>query len=84
MKVSAKSALATAIRRALTRWSALTRHRDDGHIEIDNNAAERARCAPSPRGRRRQRSVVDATGIIRRVALKAAMQDGATTFGVAG
>ena len=41
-KVSAKSALATAIRYALTRWSALTRYRDDGHIEIDNNAAERA------------------------------------------
>jgi transposase len=41
-KVSAKSALASAIRYALTRWAALTRYRDDGHIEIDNNAAERA------------------------------------------
>jgi transposase len=41
-KVSAKSALAGAIRYALTRWTALTRYRDDGHIEIDNNAAERA------------------------------------------
>jgi hypothetical protein len=24
------------------RWTALTRYRDDGRIEIDNNAAERA------------------------------------------
>jgi transposase len=31
-----------AIRYALTRWAALTRYRDDGCIEIDNNAAERA------------------------------------------
>ena len=37
-----KSELAGAIRYALTRWSALTRYRDDGRIEIDNNAAERA------------------------------------------
>ena len=41
-KVSAKSALAVAIRYALTRWAALVRYCDDGHIEIDNNAAERA------------------------------------------
>jgi transposase len=41
-KVSAKSALAIAIRYALTRWAALVRYRDDGHIEMDNNAAERA------------------------------------------
>jgi transposase len=40
--VSQKSALAIAIRYALTRWAALTRYRDDGRIEIDNNAAERA------------------------------------------
>lgn len=40
--VSQKSALAIAIRYALTRWAALTRYRDDGAIEIDNNAAERA------------------------------------------
>ena len=32
----------SAIRYALTRWAALTRYRDDGRIEIDNNAAERA------------------------------------------
>jgi transposase len=41
-KLSKKSELAAAIRYALTRWSALTRYRDDGRIEIDNNAAERA------------------------------------------
>lgn len=41
-KVSKKSELAGAIRYALSRWRALTRYRDDGRIEIDNNAAERA------------------------------------------
>jgi transposase len=41
-KTSAKSALAVAVRYALTRWTALTRYVDDGRIEIDNNAAERA------------------------------------------
>jgi hypothetical protein len=41
-KVSAKSELAKAIGYSLTRWRALTRYRDDGRIEIDNNAAERA------------------------------------------
>jgi transposase len=41
-QVSAKSALASAIRYALTRWAALVHYRDDGCIEIDNNAAERA------------------------------------------
>lgn len=40
--VSKKSELAVAIRYALTRWTALTRYRDDGAIEIDNNAAERS------------------------------------------
>lgn len=40
--VSKKSELAIAIRYALSRWAALTRYRDDGRIEIDNNAAERA------------------------------------------
>ena len=40
--VSAKSALAGAIKYALVRWVALTRYRDDGRIEIDNNTAERA------------------------------------------
>lgn len=41
-KISQKSALAEAIRYALTRWTALTRYVGDGRIEIDNNAAERA------------------------------------------
>src|SRR3954471_18902008 len=41
-KLSKKSELAGAIRYALTRWSALTRYRYDGRIEIDNNAVERA------------------------------------------
>jgi hypothetical protein len=40
--VSKKSALAVAIRYALVRWPALTRYRDDGRLEIDNNAAERS------------------------------------------
>jgi transposase len=42
MQLSKKSELALAIRYALSRWSALTRYRDDGRLEIDNNAAERA------------------------------------------
>lgn len=42
LKLSAKSELATAIRYATSRWPALTRYRDDGTLEIDNNAAERA------------------------------------------
>lgn len=41
-KLSAKSELAIAIRYATARWPALTRYRDDGNIEIDNNAAERS------------------------------------------
>lgn len=43
--LSQKSATAKAIRYALSRWQALLRYCDDGRIEIDNNAAERAlRC----------------------------------------
>lgn len=43
--LSQKSATAKAIQYALKRWDALTRYCDDGRIEIDNNAAERAlRC----------------------------------------
>lgn len=41
-KVSKKSELAKAISYVLTRWPAFTRYRDDGRIEIDNNAAERS------------------------------------------
>jgi transposase len=41
-RVSTKSELAQAARYSLVRWKALTRYVDDGSIEIDNNAAERA------------------------------------------
>jgi transposase len=41
-KLSRKSDTAAAIRYALSRWRALTRYVDDGQLEIDNNAAERA------------------------------------------
>jgi transposase-like protein len=49
--VSAKSDLAGAIKYALVRWTALTRYRDDGRIEIDNNSAERS-IRPVALGRR--------------------------------
>ena len=41
-KLSQKSEMAAAIRYALERWSALLRYCEDGRIEMDNNAAERA------------------------------------------
>src|SRR4051794_38309417 len=41
-KLSRKSDTAKAIQYALGRWAALTRYCDDGTLEIDNNAAERA------------------------------------------
>jgi transposase len=41
-QVSTKSELAKAARYSLARWQALTRYVDDGRIEIDNSAAERA------------------------------------------
>jgi transposase len=41
-KLSRKSDTSAAIRYALTLWDALVRYCDDGRIEIDNNAAERA------------------------------------------
>jgi len=41
-KLSRKSETTAAIRYALVRWDALTRYIEDGHIEIDNNAAERS------------------------------------------
>ena len=41
-QLSKKSDLAGAIHYALSRWKALTRYCEDGRIEIDNNAAERA------------------------------------------
>ena len=43
--LSKKSDTAGAIRYELSHWRALTRYLDDGRLEIDNNAAERAlRC----------------------------------------
>ena len=41
-KLSRKSETTKAIRYALGRWDALLRFCDDGHLEIDNNAAERS------------------------------------------
>jgi transposase len=41
-KLSRKSELAKAIHYALERWPALTVFLDDGRVEMDNNAAERA------------------------------------------
>lgn len=40
--LSVKSPLADAIQYTLARWTALIRYLEDGRIEIDNNAAERA------------------------------------------
>jgi hypothetical protein len=39
---SAKSETAAAIRYALSHWRALNRYTEDGLLEIDNSAAERA------------------------------------------
>jgi len=41
-KLSQKSDVAVAIRYGLERWSALLRFCEDGRVEMDNNAAERA------------------------------------------
>ena len=41
-RVPPRGGLAEAIRYALTRWPALCRFLDDGRIELDNNAVERA------------------------------------------
>src|SRR6267143_1022517 len=41
-KLSRKSDTALAVRYALSRWDALLRYVDDGRVEIDKNAAERA------------------------------------------
>ena len=45
-QVSGKSALAQAIRYALSRWKALTRYVTNGRLEMSNNAAERAMKPP--------------------------------------
>jgi transposase len=42
VKLSKKSDTAVAVRYALGRWEALVRYCDDGHLEIDNNIAERS------------------------------------------
>jgi transposase len=42
VRKSKKSELTRAINYTLSRWTALTRYCEDGRIEIDNNAAERA------------------------------------------
>jgi transposase len=41
-KLSQKSDTTAAVKYALGRWQALTRYAEDGGLEIDNNAAERA------------------------------------------
>ncbi|AKU11350.1 transposase IS66 [Azoarcus sp. CIB] len=41
-RVSRKSGISEAIQYGLNHWQALVRYADDGRIEIDNNAAERA------------------------------------------
>ena len=41
-RISGKSELAAAIRYVRSRWPSFTRYVDDGHLEISNNAAERA------------------------------------------
>ncbi|MDA8230960.1 MAG: IS66 family transposase [Magnetospirillum sp.] len=41
-RLSGKAELAKAIRYARSRWMQLTRYLNDGHLEISNNAAERA------------------------------------------
>ncbi|CAO3424131.1 Mobile element protein [Azospirillum doebereinerae] len=41
-RIDGKSDTAKAVRYMLNRWMALTRHLNDGRLEIDNNAAERA------------------------------------------
>jgi len=41
-RLSGKAPLAGAIQYTLVRWEALTRYCEDGALEIDNNAAERA------------------------------------------
>ncbi len=41
-KLSRKSDTTAAVKYALGRWEALLRYADDGRLEIDNNAAERA------------------------------------------
>jgi hypothetical protein len=46
-KASAKSEIASAINYSLKRWSPLTRHCDDGLLEIDTDAFDK-RIRPAP------------------------------------
>jgi transposase len=41
-EVLPRSALGKAVTYCLTQWPKLTRFLEDGHLELDNNAAERA------------------------------------------
>ena len=41
-KISGKSPLAKAIRHALSRWPKVQPYLSNGHLELDNNSAERA------------------------------------------
>jgi hypothetical protein len=50
-EISAKSALAVAIRYTLGHWDGLNRFLFDGRIEVDNNTVERA-IRPIPLGRK--------------------------------
>ena len=54
-RLPSSSKLAGALRYSLKRWPALTRYADDGRLEIDNNAAERALRSVAV-GRKRNRS----------------------------
>ena len=42
MKVEKGSTFATAFNYAFNNWDALQRYTEDGHLEIDNNIAERS------------------------------------------
>jgi hypothetical protein len=61
-RVSKKSELAKAVSYILSRWTALTRYRDDGRIEIHNNAAERSLRTVAPGRKKYLFCVSDADG----------------------
>jgi transposase len=61
-RLSGRAPLAGAIACTLARWSALTRYVEDGALEIDNNAAERAIRALVLGGRNYLFAVSDAGG----------------------
>jgi hypothetical protein len=49
-KLSWKSPVARARHYALSRWATLVRYCDDGHLKMDNNAAERGLTHRPPSG----------------------------------